>query len=361
MATVKDVARSAQVSVSTVSLVLNNKPNVSAETRGKVLACMRDLDFRPNIMARGIRTQTSGTIGIMVPTITNPVYPNIVNAIEAAARQENYSVILCSYSADRAADGVTDSLARLFDRMVDGIIICGIPAMPDTHGEPAAASLMAAYIARRIPFVFLSDTEQHSQFMRGYAIDQQQHGALFQVLSIDRTKASQRAVEHLIRTGHRRIALVGEESSDSYPHTIPFMRKLEGYKRALHEHGLPFDPTLVVADTADFAGGKRCFERLVNQTHPPAAIFCTGDVMALGALRAASELKFTIPGQLAIIGFDNIPQAAFSNPALSTVALPFQDMAQEAFRRLSRMMQGATVLPAHMQFDTELVLRESCL
>jgi DNA-binding LacI/PurR family transcriptional regulator len=153
---------------------------------------------------------------------------------------------------------------------------------------------------------------------------------------------------------------VAENTKDMYPHNVPFLKKLAGYKRAIKEAKITFDPDMIVAAPSDYMGGEQCLEQLLDRSPLPTAVFCTGDVLALGVLRGARKRGLNIPADLAVIGFDNVPVSGYWNPTLSTVSVPLQKMAEEAFRRLSRLMKGEDVAPSKAIFETELVIRESC-
>ena len=276
--TSKEVAARAKVSVATVSLVLNNKPSVGAETRARVLACIEELGYRPNIVARSFKTSSTKAISVLVPTITNPVYPNIVHGIEGAARREGYQVMLCCYAGEPELATKVDCLSDLYDRMVDGIIICGIPTMPDDRHHRRAVSTMSHFIDRGTPFVFLSDDEQLTYFAERYEVDLSRHGELFHVLTVNREQAAYSAVNHLALLGHKRIALVAEDTRGMYPHNIPFLRKLAGYRRALEASGLSFDESLIVGGESEYQGGEQCFVALSHMADPPTAAFCTASM-----------------------------------------------------------------------------------
>jgi LacI family repressor for deo operon, udp, cdd, tsx, nupC, and nupG len=243
--------------------------------------------------------------------------------------------------------------------MVDGFIICGIPGLSEKNQSEDYKALMESFINRGTPFVFFSDEEQFSFFTRTLDIDLSEHGELFQLLTIDRVKAACQAVHYLIAAGHRRIALVAEDYSETYPHDIPFKRKLEGYKQAIKMHQIPFDQNLVVRGDPDYRGGEECFGYLSAIDKPPTAYFACGDTLALGVLHGARMAGYRVPQDVAVVGFDNIPISSYWNPKLSTVSIPIDQISLEAFNRLYKLMNGKTLLTNRMRFDTELIIRES--
>jgi DNA-binding LacI/PurR family transcriptional regulator len=358
MVTLKDVAKLAKTSPATVSLVLNGKNTVSVKTTEKVLAAVEELGYRPNMVARSFKTQQTKTIAILVPTIINPVYPAFVHAVEMEARREGYTIILCSYD-DGTGPVQTDYLENFYDRLVDGIIICGIFNIPKEENTRKLEKIMESYINRRTPFVFFSEEEQLQHFIQRSNIDINAHAELFHLLTIDRDRATYEAVRHLIHSGHHTIAFISEGSRSLYPHNIPYTQKLAGYKRALDEASIPFDETLILAGSDDYRGGAQCFIELQQRENPPSAYICTGDVLALGVLHAAKDMGKAVPEEVSVIGFDNIPVASYWNPKLSTIAVPTETIGKEAFKRLFWLMNGMEIPPNKMTFDTELVIRES--
>ncbi len=361
MVTIKDVAKMAGVSTATVSMVLNKKDSISQSTAAKVMKCVEELGYRPNLIARGFKTANTRVIAVLVPTITNPIYPAFVNAIEIAARAVNYQVVLYSYKGDSTQGSGSDFLADFYDRMIDGLIICGIPNLPDTpQGIQEMAKMMQLYSERGVPFVFFSDVEQFDFFTKTLKIDLSKHYDLFHLLSVDRVSAVYKVIYHFLSLDHKRIAFVTEGEKDSYPHNIPNLRKLEGYKKALHEFGISFDEDLVVNGLDGFTGGEQCYNILSNLENPPTAYFCTGDTMALGVLHGARVSGKRIPEEVTVIGYDNIPFAQYWNPSLSTISVPVADIATESFRRLySQINKNVIATTNRMIFNTELIIRES--
>ncbi len=359
MASMKDVAEMAGVSVSTVSLVLNNKKTVSKATQDRIMASVEALGYRPNMVARGFKTKRTKAIAVLVPMITNPVYPSFVHNIETAARREGYQVILYSYDDDSMGTANMDFLSDLYDRMVDGIIVCGIPQFPSKRNARKTEETLKAFIERNTPFVFFSEEEQLNHFATICKIDPSANPSLFHLLSIDREKATYGAIKHLLQTGHKRIAFVAEGSGLAFPHNVPYMKKLAGYTRALQDSGIAFDPSIVVSGMDDYSGGDECYMKLSEGENPPTAYFCTGDIIALGVLHAAHRCGCNVPEQVSVIGFDNIPVSSYWNPKLSTVAVPTGQIAKEAFKRLNWVLNGVDVPSNRHIFDTELIIRES--
>ncbi len=307
---IKDVAAAAGVSVTTVSHILNrvDGKRISPETRERVLQVAEELGYAPNTLAQGLRLQRSQTIGFVSDEIATT--PNagriILGAQEAAAAQ---GMLMLSVNTGNDADLEHRSIEMLLQRQVDGVLYAAmyhrVVQVPDILHSTPCVLLDARSEDPAIPFVVPDEVQG------GYA-----------------------AVHELTDHGHRRIGmLIGEAD-------IPARRgRLEGYRRALDDVGVPFDPSLVVAehfvptgpDAGDAAVGYRAARRLLALDPRPTALFCFNDRMALGVYRLAAEMGLSIPGDLSVVGFDNqevISEAFY--PALSTVQLPHYEMGARA-------------------------------
>lgn len=356
MSTLKEVADKAGVSIATVSLVLNGKTTVSEATREKVLACIESLNYRPNMVARGFKTKKTMAIAVLLPTITNPIYATFIHTVEHLAHENNYQVILFSYDHENILSNF-DYLTDLYDRMVDGIIICGIPPLPAPNHQKKAKQIMEAFIKRKTPFVFYNEEEQFSVFMNTFGIPKDDGN--FMLLKIDREQAVYEAVKHLICSGHTRIGFIGEGVVNTYPQNIPYQKKLAGYTKALEEAGIPFNSELLITGTDGYQGGADCFTHLSSLDNAPTAYVGTGDTISLGILSAATKAGFSVPDQISVIGFDNILETSFWNPKLSTISVPIKEIARSVFTNLLLLMGGGTVPFTIKSFDTELIIRES--
>jgi len=356
LSTLKEVADQAGVSIATVSLVLNGKTTVSEATRQKVLACIDSLNYRPNMVARGFKTKKTMAIAVLLPTITNPIYASFIHTVEYLAHENNYQVILFSYDHESILSNF-DYLTDLYDRMVDGIIICGIPPLPAPNHVKKAKQIMQAFRERKTPFIFYNEEEQYSVFLDTFGIPR--NDSNFMLLKINREQAVYEAVKHLIHIGHTRIGFIGEGIVNTYPQNIPYHKKLAGYKKALLEAGIPFNSELLITGTDGYQGGADCFNHLSSLENPPTAYVGTGDTISLGILSAATKAGFSIPDQIAVIGFDNIQEASFWNPKLSTISVPIYDIAKSAFNNLLLLMGGGSVPFTIKSFDTQLIIRES--
>jgi DNA-binding LacI/PurR family transcriptional regulator len=361
MVTIADVATHAHVSVMTVSLVLRSTGNVSAATRERVMDSVRKLGYRPSKLAQSFKTRVSKTIGILVPDIVNPYFTQIVREIEAEARRTGYHSFLGNCGGSDFTSLSSDYLLDFYDRHVDGIAMYLDPGFDIAKRTTRHLDLMRDFMARGTPFALIGSTSVFDAFLDYFHVTRSPHGGLFQLITFDRTRAAYSAVHHLIQLGHRRIACVGECMREDWGKDFSYSQKLSGYRTALEEAGLPFDPKLVVNGEDNPGGGEQCFKRLFSdRKRRPTAVFCTGDFLAFGVMRGAYKMHVSIPADLCVFGFDNINESAFYNPSLSTVAQPIEEMGREAFRRLLLLMEGKSVSPTRIVFDTELVIRESC-
>jgi LacI family transcriptional regulator len=337
--TIKDVAAEAHVSISTVSLVMNDKGHVSPDTRERVLETARRLGYVPTQAARQLVARRTGNIGFVLRedhfTRSEPFYTRIFLGAEFEARHRNVYVLLASIPRDYVPGEHTPRFLR--ERNVDGLIVAG----------KVAPEFMAEVNAIHVPVV-LVDYE---------------HGKHPSVV-IDNQQGARAAVEHLLARGHQRIAFVGADMSH------PSLRaRLDGYRLALGAAGLAFDESLVVTsewDEPNRPTGSILAERMLRLTPRPTAVFCVNDALALGVLDRAAQQGLQVPGSLAVVGFDDVPGAVGASPPLTTVAVFKEQMGELALRYLGDLIDGLPIAPSHfgrgshvIKVATELISRES--
>lgn len=331
MVTIRDVAQAAGVSITTVSHTINGTRRVSEELRARVLRAMAELNYRPNVLARSLRLGQTKTIGLIIPDNSNLFFAEIARAIEDIGYQNGYSVILCN------SDGKTDKQHRyiqtLVEKQVDGVI-----------------------------FISSGETTEDLQFLIDnqielVVVDRDVPHVPADIVLLDNEQAGYQATRYLIELGHRRIACISGPSE-----LTPSAQRVDGYRRALCEAGLPFDPTLLVAGDFQIDSGEAGIARLLELKPPPSAVFVCNDMMAIGAIRGARCAGLRVPDDLSVCGFDDIALARAVYPALTTMAQPILEMARLATELLMRRMKeelndGARqrlVLPAR------LIVRDSC-
>jgi len=325
MATLKEVAERAGISVSTASYVLNGKKKVRPETRERILRAADEVGYIPNQIARGLRTKRSGSIGIIVPDISNEFFPEIVRGIEDYVNQNNYSMILCN--SDNNLGKEQKYINTLIGKDIDGIIFIGTGKSPD-----------ALSAASDIPIVL---------------VDRKLGDQLRSVTTNNRLGAFL-ATEHLIRCGYQSIALL---SGPLYSKT--FYDRMSGYMEALKKYGIHYDENLVCeCEMADIQHGYESAKALMLSGAAD-AIFSMNDLMALGTLRALWELGVSVPKDISVIGYDDIAYAAISTPALSTVRQPKYEMGWEAAALLMECIENPAGERRHIELEPSLVLRET--
>jgi len=329
MPTRDDVARRAGVSSAVVSYVVNNGPRpVASATRKRVLAAIDELDYRPNQLARSLKAQESHSVGLIAPSLGNPVYSEIALGLKDSLMSEGYSLFL--YETEDDAGVAPEFAAELIARRVDGAVI--IPT-----AEPIA--LIATFAARGTPLVLL---EHHVPGTPSIVLDEIAGGAA--------------AANHLLDMGHTRVGVVFGVATarDS-------ARRIDGYRVALDALGIELNPALVTTFGASFdlAGAEAAALDLLDRSDPPTAILCQNDLIAITVLSAARKLGMGVPGDLSVVGYDDIALAAYTSPPLTTVAFPKRKLGRLAGRLLRAEMIGESDAPDVTTVVPELVVRES--
>lgn len=314
MATLRDVAREAGVSVATASRVVSGLDNVRSETRERVERAMRELLYVPP----GRRTET-GVIGLLLPDFENPIFPELAQAIEKRATEAGFASILCSTTA--AAFREVDYVHMLLDREVDGMIFisCEMTNMSGEHDHYARLVDEGA----RLVFV---------------------NGALNTLsvpsVGVDEVLAGECATQHLLDLGHRSIGYVA--GPDFY---LPTQQKGAGRERALRAAGVVPDGLVAHADFS-VEGGRSALRELLAEPSPPTGVMCSSDLMAIGALQEAGAQGLRVPEDLSIVGFDGIDAAAWTSPPLTTVEQPIEEIAETAVNMLRTLIsEPAKPLP----------------
>jgi DNA-binding LacI/PurR family transcriptional regulator len=324
---IKDIARMANVSHSTVSRALQNSPLISRETAAKIRRIAEDSGYRASAVARSLVSRRTRTIGTVVTSIADPFAAGVVAGIEDAANDHGFSVFLANSNADPEREV---RVVRSFEeRRVDGIIVT----------SSRAGAIYTPMIAQmRIPIVLLNN--QHpSEFV--YSV------------MIANIPASMEATNHLLELGHRRIAYIGDRhggQSDT--------ERFAGYRQALDAADVPFRPELVVHGDGKPEGGMRAMAQLLALSPRPSAVFCYNDMSALGALREIHASRLRVPDDISLIGFDDLYVAQYTNPPLTTVRQPMRQMGRMAMETLFHLL--AEPGSAHsVKVPGELIIRES--
>ena len=327
MSNIQDVALRANVSIATVSRVVNKSDHkVNPATREKVLEAIRELDYRPNALAKGLLMKKTMTIGIIIPDISNPYYAEIVRGIQDMADKAGYAVML--QNTDRKQERIVRHIYLLREKSVDGVIFCG--------------GTISGYETLSI----LKELKEHVVVVGRHAVD-------FPAVMVDNMGGATQAVQHLIELGHRRIGCIAGPDGSTTAED-----RLTGYRNALAQNGLSFDEGLVRRGTWNPESGYLLAGELLKESERPTAIFSANDQMAFGIIKAAREVGLAVPKDLAVVGFDNVPTGSYVDPPLTTVEIPMYDIGAAAMKMLIDLLSGEKFEKLRL-FNTRLLVRGS--
>lgn len=331
-ATLRDVAERAQVSVRTVSNVVAGYEHVSARMRARVESAIAELDYRPNPVARTLRTGRTGVLALVVPEIDVPYFAELAREIIVAAAEVGYRVMVdqTGHDHERERQLLTGSDRSM---LFDGILFSPLV----TPNE-----LLEMQNGRSMPLVLLGEHEFDGRYDH---------------VAIDNVQAAADAVGHLLSTGRSRVAAIGAQPQESY--ATP-QQRTAGYERALTEAGLtPRPEHLRPAAHYRRADGYQATRELLNLPEPPDAIFCYSDLLAMGALRAVFDAGLSVPDDIAIIGVDDIEEGRYSRPTLSTVSLDTPFIAREAIARITDRIDDPDTSARQVTAPHTVLARES--
>ncbi|WP_341887090.1 LacI family DNA-binding transcriptional regulator [Variovorax sp. YR752] len=331
MATIKDVALQAGVSVTTVSHVVNDTRHVSAKVRERVELAIRELGYVPNAMARSLKSNTTSTLGMLIPNSSNPYFAEIVRIVEDRCFGAGYTLVLCNTDDEPRRQSVY--LQVLAERRIDGLIVVSTGADEDD-------SLATQLRGLRIPTV-LVDREIADPACDLVETAHMQGGLL--------------AVRHLLSLGHKRIACIGGPTG-----VTSSEQRIEGWRMALAETGsAPNADALLWRGGFTSQGGYEAMHAILRTEQKPSAVFVCNDLMAIGALRAAHESGVRVPDELSIVGFDDIELSAYTSPPLTTVAQPKERIGALAVDMLLERMGGKRRDARKVVLQPELRVRAS--
>ena len=320
---IKDIAKAAGVSHSTVSRALSDSPLIKNETKTRIQHLAQEMGYSPNAVARSLVTRQTYTVGVVVTTIADPFIAEIVQGIEATAHDHGYTVILCNSGA--VPEREIAAVEMLRSKRVDGVIV-------------TASRIGALYLEHLerigVPIVLINNhNEQSGRYTFTVTVDNRHGGHL--------------ATEHLIQLGHRRISYVAYTANYSSD-----LDRLTGYRQALIEGGIEPDLALVFPGNGRPDGGERALMSMMSLNEPPTAVFCYNDMTAMGLIYAARQAGLSIPQNLAVAGFDDILFASYLYPPLTTIAQPKVEMGQQAMHMM------LSLITARDDGHEELVLRQ---
>jgi len=326
-----DVARQARVSLMTVSRVINNKGDVSHETRQRVLEIISSLGYRPSAIARSLATKETSTIGLVVPDVSNAFFAEVTQGVERLAYSKGYHVFLCNTEEDPQRELAV--IQSLEEKRVDGLILCS-----SRLEEEKLIDIMA-----NLPAVVLINRRLHQ------TVDE-----IFDSVTLDDERGGRLATTHLIQRGHRCIGfLAGPLASYSGA------GRRKGYLAALQEAGISLVDGWMKHCQPSVEGGYEATRQLLGTYPQLTALFCFNDLVAVGALQACDELRRRVPEDLAIVGHDDIPVAALVSPALTTCRVPRYELGARAVNALLERLRDCPGNCNQSILQPELVIRES--
>lgn len=311
--TIYDVARVANVSMATVSRVVNGNPNVKPSTRRKVQECIEELGYRPNAVARGLASKRTTTIGVIIPDISINLHGELSRGIADIATMYEYNIILSN--SDERPERELELLIDLFGKQVDGLIFMSDSVSDEVRKEMSRGS---------VPIVFAGTVDNENQFA---------------TVNIDYEQASFEAVSKLVAKGHKKIAFVtGPLTRD-----INRDHKKIGYERALKEAGIPFEDEYVIEVDDSYDSAYDGFKEIESLENKPTAIFAGNDQLAVGVLNGIRDAGFSVPGDYELICFEHSILARIVRPKLTAVVVPLYDMGAVAMRLLTKLMNKEEV------------------
>ncbi len=326
--TIRDVAREAKTSVSTVSRILTGRGPVAEKTRRRVLEAIERLGYKPNALARGLVQKRTGTIGVVLPDVANPFYADMLRGMGDVAAERDFHLLLVN--ADLSFEKEKDGLAVLQEKQVDGVIYASGMITPDHEA-------LFRQLHRPVALAATSDPEGE-----------------FPAVLVDSYQGARLAVEHLAELGHRRIAVINGPLRD----TVAGLVRWQGYQDAAAARGIPLDPALTAEADFRFETAYKAMEAVLERGQPFTAVVAASDIMAIGAMNALLDRGYRVPEQVSVVGFDNIWLSAMVRPSLTTIAQPMYEIGARAVTMLIRAMEGEQE-PVTDWIEPHLVVRQS--
>lgn len=327
MATIHDVAQDAGVSPTTVSRYLNHRIELPPSTAGRIDAAIARLDYRPNLLAKRLSTGKTEAVGLVTPEIREPFFAELASAFEDEADRHGYTVFMSSTRSDRERE--IASLERLHDRHVDGLLM-----MTNTADD----GTLAALIGRRRNVVL---------------VDEDIPGVSVPRLFVENAEGAYAATRHLIEAGHRRIAYIGG------PHgLLTVTERREGFSRAMREAGISVLPEYVAIGSFAPELARAATLKFLELPQPPTAIFASSDYLAIGAVMGLREAGVSVPDEISLIGFDDMPFGALLTPPLTAIRQPVEQLGRQGFLTLLALLNDEA--PALLtRLPVELIRRQS--
>lgn len=337
--TIKDIAKACGVGISTVSRALNNHPDINPETKEKILKVIEEKGFVPNNSARNLKRTETKSIALLIKGISNPFFTDMIRIIEAKTENKGFDIVL--HHVEAKENEVDVALELVKEKRLQGIIFLGGEF---THSDERLAMLS-------VPYVFST---------AGLNQKQLKHGGYASV-SVDDLVEATKVIDYLLDMGHREIAILAAQSDDMSVGKL----RLDGYKNALKSRGIEVNTNLIInlhagdaAEEYTMLNGYRLTKELLAKDVKFTALFAISDTLALGALRALKEAGLSVPEDVSVIGYDGINLGDFSNPRMSTLRQPVEEMALATVEMLCDIIEGKRK-NEQLLFPGELVIRES--
>ena len=327
--TIRDVARKARVSVATVSRVLNAPEQVRGITRNRVFKAMEQCHYVYNALAGSLSARKTSTLGVIIPTITNPIFAMVTKGIQDLAASKGYSIILGN--TDYNEENEMRLLHLFQEKRTDGVIL---------NGPWRNASILPHIKDTKLPFVITWQTVKDKEV---------------NFVAFDNFKGAYRIVEYLIGLGHRRIGMIAGKFSVSERAVM----RWQAYRKCLADHDISYDPKMMLEKGYTFFEGKEALARLLTLPSRPTAVFCGNDILAIGAIVMAKEEGLRVPEDLSVVGFDDMEISAYYDPPLTTMAVPAYEMGQLAAKVMIENIRGECKTPQQYILDTNLIVRGS--
>lgn len=330
MASIRDVAEKAGVSASTVSHVINETRFVSEETRGRVVSAMEALNYQPNRLARSLRRKDkrTNTLGLLIPDSMNPFFAEVLRGVEDASFEADYNVFLCN--SDNSSEKELNYLRVLLGKQIDGIILVSTGTMDSLE---------------------LLDRREITTVVVDRQVGENNHDSVM----VENEVGGQIATKYLLDLGHKCIGCITGPSA-----LTPSAKRVQGYRKALEDEKLSVDETLIVQGDFRPQSGYNRMKELLGKPASPTAVFACNDMMAFGAMRAINEQDLNVPGDISVIGFDDILLSSYTAPPLTTVVQPSYEMGMIAAEILINRLIRSDATLKHEILSPSLVERESC-
>jgi len=329
MATISDVAKKAGVSKATISRVLNDTAVVNIETRKRVLEAIENLHYTPSFLAKGMRRKKTSTFGIVIPDFRNLYYSELLKAIEEEAKKHGYIALICT--GEMNAKREKEYIHYLLSRQVEGLVLCCYVSIMEN-------SSFINQITKKVPILVMDQPSGGLPVSSAYA---------------DGYTGFKTLIGYLITKGHRRIGMI--RSMHRYPCSES---RFIGYMDTLKENGIEPDQNIIEESEFTAAGGYDAARRILSRSSPT-AIVGVNDLIAIGALKYVREKGYSVPGDIAIAGFDNIALSSLVSPQLTTVNIPVEKIAFEAINQLIRKIKNKRTRNKDIVVETELIIRQT--